>query len=305
MISPKRSTAASLKKQTAAVQAQIAANRSTAFQQALPAVRSASVFALTQAMPNKLDTPDVILTLNQLAHESGLSFDQISPQPRAATSTDGTTDPFAVEPITVKFSGSYYSLLTFLQRVRNLVRVQNGKLFTAGRLFDVSGVSFAAGPAGLAAGQRDAHHQRVRAAVGRRDRSGHDGHPTDTTSTTTPATTTPVHVGRPEHERRNLMKSRKKRMEDIRVAKDKKMKKVAIGLGVVFVAVLAFEVLPMVMHKGGGSAAAAPAATTTPPLPHPRRTAPATRLAAPATTPAGRCSRRCHADGDEHEAHEL
>ena len=38
------------------------------------------------------------------------------------------------------------------------------------------------------------------------------------------------------------MRSRKKRMEDIRTAKDQKMKKVAIALGVVFVAVLAFEV---------------------------------------------------------------
>jgi Tfp pilus assembly protein PilO len=147
LISPKRSTAADLRKQTAAVQAQIAANRSTAFQQALPAVRSASVFAVTQAMPSKLDTPDVILTLNQLAHESGLSFDQISPQAAAAAATV-TTDPFAVEPITVKFTGSYYSLLTFLQRVRNLVRVQNGKLFTAGRLFDISDVNLGQSPAG-------------------------------------------------------------------------------------------------------------------------------------------------------------
>jgi hypothetical protein len=85
------------------------------------------------------------------------------------------------------------------------------------------------------------------------------------------------------------MRSRKKRMEDIRVAKDQKMKKVAIGLGVVFVAVLAFEVLPMVMHKGGGSAAAASTATTTS-TPAPTTGTPAqatTGSAAPATTPAG------------------
>ena len=57
-------------------------------------------------------------------------------------------DPFATEPIQAKFTGSYYNLLTFLQRVRNLVRVQNGKLFTAGRLFDVSSVALAEGAAG-------------------------------------------------------------------------------------------------------------------------------------------------------------
>ena len=77
LISPKRSTAADLKKQTAAVQQQIDQNRSTAFTKALPAVRAASIFKLTQAMPSQLDTPDVILQLNQLAESSGIAFDQI------------------------------------------------------------------------------------------------------------------------------------------------------------------------------------------------------------------------------------
>jgi len=190
LISPKHSTAASLKKQTAAVQAQIDANRSTAFQQALPAVRSASVFALTQAMPTKLDTPDVILTLNQLAHESGLSFDQISPQGPTA-STTATTDPFAVEAITVKFSGSYYSLLTFLQRVRNLVRVQNGTLFTAGRLFDVSNVSFAQGQKGWPQVGATLTINEFVPQAAPAIAPATTGTPTDTTSTTTPATTTP------------------------------------------------------------------------------------------------------------------
>lgn len=146
LISPKRSTAADLKKQTAAVQAEIARNQSTAFTQALPAVRSANVFSLTQAMPSKLDTPDVILTLNGLAAASGISFDSITQAASGAPApTAGATDPFAVQPIQVQFSGSYYNLLAFLQRLRNLVRVQNGRLFTAGRLFDVSTVALAEG----------------------------------------------------------------------------------------------------------------------------------------------------------------
>jgi Tfp pilus assembly protein PilO len=145
LISPKRSTAASLKKQTAAVKAQIAKNSSSAFTQALPAVRSANVFSLTQAMPNKLDTPDVILTLNNMAAASGLSFDSISQGGASSATAIGTTDPYAVEPIQVQFTGSYYNLLAFLQRMRNLVRVQNGKLFTAGRLFDVTNVALTQG----------------------------------------------------------------------------------------------------------------------------------------------------------------
>ena len=145
LISPKRSTAASLKKQTAAVQAEIARNASTAFTQALPAVRSASVFSLTQAMPTKLNTPGVILTLNALAADSGLSFDSIQQGGSVSSATIATTDPFAAQPINVQFTGSYYNLLAFLQRMRNLVRVENGRLFTAGRLFAVTNVTLAEG----------------------------------------------------------------------------------------------------------------------------------------------------------------
>jgi Tfp pilus assembly protein PilO len=145
LISPKRSTAASLKKQTAAVQAEIARNASTAFTQALPAVRSASVFSLTQAMPTKLNTPGVILTLNSLAADSGLSFDSIQQGGSVSSATIATTDPFAAQPINVQFTGSYYNLLAFLQRMRNLVRVENGRLFTAGRLFAVTNVTLAEG----------------------------------------------------------------------------------------------------------------------------------------------------------------
>ena len=152
LIAPKRSSAASLKNQTAAVQKQIAANRSTGFLQALPAVRSAGVFSLAKAMPKQLETPNVILQLNELAQDSGITFDQISPNAASATtttavSTTGTTDPFAVEPIQVQFSGSFYDLVTFLQRLRNLVRVDHGRLAASGRLFDVSDVAFCEIPA--------------------------------------------------------------------------------------------------------------------------------------------------------------
>ena len=56
--------------------------------------------------------------------------------------------------------------------------------------------------------------------------------------------------------------SRKSRMQSAREAKDKRTKMLAIGLGVVFVAVLAFEV-PKVMHSGSSTSAPPPAATTT------------------------------------------
>lgn len=185
-ISPKRSTAADLKKQTAAVESQIASNKSTAFTQALPAVRSASVFALTQAMPNNLDTPGVILTLNELARDSGISFDSIQ-EVSGSSDVTATLDPFATQPIQVQFTGSYYNLLAFLQRVRNLVKVENGKLFTAGRLFDVSNLTLAEGRANWPQVQATLTiNEFVPQAVAVAATPGS----TDTTSTTTTATTT-------------------------------------------------------------------------------------------------------------------
>jgi Tfp pilus assembly protein PilO len=147
LIAPKRSSAASLKKQTAAVQAQIDANRSTGFMQALPAVRSANIFGLAKAMPKQVEMPNVMLQLNQLASASGITFDQVTPTaagstPTTALTTADTTVPFAAQPIQVTFTGSFYNMISFLQRLRNLVRVEHGHLQAQGRLFDVSDVEF-------------------------------------------------------------------------------------------------------------------------------------------------------------------
>lgn len=76
--------------------------------------------------------------------------------------------------------------------------------------------------------------------------------------------------------------SRKKRQQDLQQARDKKMKKVAVGLGVVLAVVLAFEVPKMLKHGGSSSAAPAQAVATTP-----STSAAAPTTAAPTTPPAG------------------
>ena len=136
LVSSKRSEAKKLRAETVKVQAQIDRTRSTAYAKALPAVKSAAVFRLAQAMPDDVEMPNVMLELNQLAEDSGITFDEITPQtPIADTSFD-------VQPITVVFTGNYYSLADFLLRVRTLVRIHGGKLITKGRMFSVSGVTF-------------------------------------------------------------------------------------------------------------------------------------------------------------------
>ena len=80
--------------------------------------------------------------------------------------------------------------------------------------------------------------------------------------------------------------SRKSRMKDIREAKDRRAKRLAIGGVVVLAAVLAFE-MPHVLKKSGGSASSPPpAATTTGASAAPATTAPGTAVAAsvPATS---------------------
>jgi hypothetical protein len=73
--------------------------------------------------------------------------------------------------------------------------------------------------------------------------------------------------------------SRKSRMQNVREAKDRRAKMMAIGGVVVLGAVLAFE-MPKVLHHGGGNNAATPPAATT--------SAPGTGVSAtPATTPPG------------------
>jgi hypothetical protein len=56
--------------------------------------------------------------------------------------------------------------------------------------------------------------------------------------------------------------SRKKRMQSLAEAKDRRMKKIAVGGAVLLVVVLAFEV-PKMLHSGGSSSSTPPAATTT------------------------------------------
>jgi type IV pilus assembly protein PilO len=139
LVSPKRSTAHKLATEKAQVDKQIERNRASALGRNLPAIQSADVFRLTKAIPDNSDMPDLILELNQLAVAAGISFDEIAPQ--AATSDNA----YEIHPVSLTFSGNFYSLADFLFRLRNLVRVHDHKLMTTGRMLAVSGVTFSEG----------------------------------------------------------------------------------------------------------------------------------------------------------------
>lgn len=137
LISPQRGKAGDLKRETAATQQQIDQYRALAAQaRATPPIRVAELFRLTKAMPDAVDMAGVVLELSRVARESGIEFDSITPQGAAPLAG------YSSVPISLEFDGNYYELSDFLFRLRNLVRVQSGRLDAQGRLFVVDSISF-------------------------------------------------------------------------------------------------------------------------------------------------------------------
>ncbi|HEX4526424.1 MAG TPA: type 4a pilus biogenesis protein PilO [Gaiellaceae bacterium] len=186
VVSPQRSKAADLKRQIASSQAQLALLQAAAH--AGPQsqrVRVAEVSRLATAMPTSPDVPDLLLELDGVSRATGIQFKSITP----GTPTPGIG--FTVVPISLIFQGSYYNLNDFLFRLRNLVRVSDGKLAAEGRLYSVSAVTF---------GQGDKKFPQVQATL---TVNAYDyapatiptptaatGTPTSSTSTTSTTTTT-------------------------------------------------------------------------------------------------------------------
>jgi len=137
LISPQRGKSGDLKRQTEATQQQISQYRALAAQaRATPPIRVAQLFRLTKAMPDSVDMAGLVLELSEVARESGIEFDSITPQGAAAMTG------FQSVPITLEFDGNYYELSDFLFRLRSLVRVRSGRLDAQGRLFVVDSISF-------------------------------------------------------------------------------------------------------------------------------------------------------------------
>jgi Tfp pilus assembly protein PilO len=142
VIGPKRSSASEVQKQIEATQSQIDALRAsaTAAQVPTPApVDVSELFRLTKAMPDRADMASVLLELNRIAKDTGITFESISPG-----SPINASGYYSI-PIELIFEGNFYGLSDFLYRLRNLVTVRDGRLLTNGRLFNVKSISFGEG----------------------------------------------------------------------------------------------------------------------------------------------------------------
>ena len=142
VLGPQRAKAADLDKQIADTQQEIDAARALTVQARRGAkIRVADLFRLTKAMPDETDMAGIVLELNEVAADSGITFEQITP---ATTVTP--ISGYAAIPITVEFQGNFYELSDFLYRLRNLVDVRHGALDATGRLFAIDEIEFAEAP---------------------------------------------------------------------------------------------------------------------------------------------------------------
>jgi hypothetical protein len=139
LIAPRRSESSALKGQIADVQAQIVVARAALRPTRLQAIKAADLFPLARAMPVTTDMPDVLLQLSQIASETGITFNSISP---GAPVSQGL---YTELPIQLDFQGRFYDLADFLYRLRNLVDIHDGVLSVGGRLFAVGGIAFGPG----------------------------------------------------------------------------------------------------------------------------------------------------------------
>lgn len=138
VVGPQRSKAASVAADVASAQTQFDVRQAQLLHAPKPEpIRVADIFGMVRAMPDQQDMPGIILQLNQVATETGISFESITPQGALMPGSG-----YQFQQIALGFSGDFYGLADFLYRLRSLVAVRGGKLDATGRLFSVEKLSF-------------------------------------------------------------------------------------------------------------------------------------------------------------------
>ena len=141
VVSPEHAKAAKIQTQIDATQSLIYQRRAQ-LKKGLhpPTIKTADVFRLARAMPDREDMPGIILTLSDVARQSGITFATI--EPVLGGTQLGLAGPFETRRIHLVFNGDFYGLSDFLYRIRSLVAVRDGTLDATGRLFNVDTLTF-------------------------------------------------------------------------------------------------------------------------------------------------------------------
>jgi Pilus assembly protein, PilO len=137
VVSPQRSKSSELAVQIAAVEQRLEDHRlATLRAGAVQKIEVADLFRLSKAMPDRADMSGVLLELNRIAADTGITFESITPQ--TAVPISG----YQAVPINLTFKGNFYNLSDFLYRLRTLVVVDEGRLAATGRLFAIDTLDF-------------------------------------------------------------------------------------------------------------------------------------------------------------------
>jgi Tfp pilus assembly protein PilO len=144
VVSPQRAHVTELKAEVANAEQRLEDHRlATMRAGSVEKIAVADLFRLSKAMPDRADMSGVLLELNRIAADTGITFESISPQ--TAVPITG----YQAVPILLTFKGNFYNLSDFLYRVRTLVHVDDGRLAATGRLFAIDTLDFAESPEGF------------------------------------------------------------------------------------------------------------------------------------------------------------
>ena len=190
VVSPQGKKASALDAQVATVQQQIASNLAAAAKAkqtpTVPQIKVADVYKLAKAMPSSPDIPDLLIELSQVARDSGVTLQSLSP---SAPATDPVTGQTEV-PVGLTVSGDFYTITDLLYRLRNFVWVRGGALEATGRLFTVDSITLGPGGTGkntlTASVNAHAFVYGASSAPATTPAAPPTDTSTDTTSTTTP-----------------------------------------------------------------------------------------------------------------------
>ena len=137
LVSPQRAKAGELDAEIALAEQQLDDHRlATLRAGSIEKIEVADLFRLSKAMPDRADMSGVLLELNRIAADTGITFESISPQ--TAVPISG----YQAVPIQLTFKGNFYNLSDFLYRLRSLVHVSDGQLGATGRLFAIDTLDF-------------------------------------------------------------------------------------------------------------------------------------------------------------------
>jgi type IV pilus assembly protein PilO len=190
LVRPQGAKVQNLNKEAADVQQKIDAyQQQVAAARTAPKIEVADVYRLAKAMPDRVDMPDLLLELSQLARDTGIRFDALSPQ------SSVTLGSYTVIPISVTFNGNFYNLADFLYRLRSLVRVSGGQLDATGRLLAVDTLAFNESPLKFPQIQAVLVIDAFVYGTGAPPVVGAPAGTTPTSTTSTPTSTTPTDAG--------------------------------------------------------------------------------------------------------------